>query len=122
AARLFLEPEHARVARVVGELAPFDPAKIARLLASNRVLPGRRDQEIADVEVQVRRLAGPRRNLVDVDVERQRRDGILGEWREVEQVRFLARLAQRDRKRVRLPVRMPTELQPAVELRVMGEE
>jgi hypothetical protein len=75
-------------------------------------LLGCRDEQVADVVVEVRGLVAARRDRVHVDVEGQ---GIVAgrERREQGETRLLARLAQRDAKGIALAVCVTAKLEPA---------
>ena len=91
----------------------------------SQLVPGRAgarltttDEQVADVEVEVGRLAGALRDLVDVDVERPRRGGVQLDL----EGGLLARLAQRcslEREVGRLDV--AARLQQPAELHVLDE-
>lgn len=67
------------------------------------------------------RLARPRWNPVDVEIQRNR--DRLARWlAEATHARFFARLPKGDSERIRLPVRVPAELEPAAELPVVRQE
>ena len=76
-----------------------------------------RHERVADVVVEVRRLALAGRDRVDVDVEDRGR-----EEREVREARLLGAFAERRRRRVVLAVVVPAHLEPRVEPAVMVEE
>jgi hypothetical protein len=58
---------------------------------------------------------------MDVEIERQRIVGV-GKEAEALEPRFFARLAQRDPARVALAIGVAPELEPAIELAVVGEQ
>src|SRR6056297_1834302 len=90
------------------------------LLATDRLELRGLEQE-SDIVMLVSGLPPASRDHVDIDVE-DLQAALRGEHPQILQTRLLAGLAERHRQQVGLPVRVPPELEPAVELPMMRQQ
>jgi len=99
-----------------GDTADIPPRKRVRFRTHDIRLACRGAHDIAHVEVPVSWLLGPFRNPVAIEVEDLRLAFETG------QTGFFLSLAQGYTRQLDIPIRMPAELQPSVELAVMGQQ
>ena len=105
----------------LGEVVPRDPPQIMGLVADSQFLPGSGEEQEADVVVEMRGFVTAGWDGVDIEVEwelavRSREQVKVG------QAGFLLGFALRHLERVGIAVGVAAELEPALQLAVMGEE
>lgn len=109
--------EHRGLGGELGELIRVDPTEVVGFLADGVISFAVRPEEVADVVMEVLRGIGAGRDGMDVDIEdpgAQNFEGI--------EAGFFPGFPQCDGDDVRIPVGVASELEPAVEFAMVGEE
>src|SRR5690606_35648581 len=119
--------DHATLIRNAARLFPCEPTQIVRFVADlDRIGRSCGDQK-PSIVMNVLRIVLARRNQMAIEIEGQRMSRVRkhfleGKKGQVDKARFFLGLSQSDARYLRIPVGVATELQPHVQLAVMGQE